>query len=267
MPPRNMISSTLGGVLSEALHQVFVLGADGLQVLLPLVLRRLVLGGLGLVPSLEGLALEGHRVGDGREHWVGLVELRREGLHHAAVVLRDLGVARRLGITPGLGGLGDFDGEEERQKVSDPEAAAARLHGLRLASGWVLLLRADALDELQEGRLLASSPLQHRRREDLHEQVVALHIHQDVVGNDLEIRGLAQVVTQQHVHVAVAAAHDPIESPSADSGWQGGCHLLARGIQVHDVAIVEDAHFLQGLHVLLSLGKVDLRILAQFFRG
>jgi len=68
-----------------------------------------------------------------------------------------------------------LNAEKERQKVANAEPAAARANLAGRAPG--LRGGAQALNELEERSFGAGLLLQHRGGENLHQHVVALHVH------------------------------------------------------------------------------------------
>mmetsp|Transcript_32000 Transcript_32000/g.76310 ORF Transcript_32000/g.76310 Transcript_32000/m.76310 type:complete len:234 (+) Transcript_32000:277-978(+) len=211
---------------------------------------------LGGLFGLQRLALEGHGVADGREHRVGLLELGGEGVDHAPVVLHQVCFPCCLSFRPGPGGFGHLDGQEEGEEIPNAEATAASLDGPRLASDRVLLVGAHPLDELEEGRLLASRTLKDAVGEDLQQKVIALHINQHVVAYDAQVCVLADVVSEQRVEVAVAGTHDMLQQVLAVAG-QSLQDPLSRDIQVQNVIGVHQAGASQRGHQLLGCGLLQ----------
>merc|ERR1712226_1535529 len=129
------------------------------------------------------------------------------------------GVPRLLRISPGLDRLADLDRQEKGQKISDAASPAPWLDWPRLPV-CILFLRADPLDELKERCLLSCLSEQYHGRENLKQQVIALNIHQHIVPNNLQICGLAKVITEKLVQVPVPRAHDVLQNRGCGACWQ-----------------------------------------------
>ena len=143
-----------------------------------------------------------HGIGNFRQDWIRFVQLIGEVLDHLLCVRFPLDVAARLCVGRVLHGLAHFNGQKESQKIAYPESSTPR-SDLEGTSSLVDAFGTYALDEFKERCLVTGLPLQDVGRKDLEQQILTLNVHQNLIPDNPQVCGFAQMVAQQTVQIAV----------------------------------------------------------------